>query len=189
MGLDRIWNLDLDLDLLRFHLLLLQDCTFLHFVSFYLGCMHARAHARARPLSGPFPPHPTIVLSVLASHPYLYSRRHHRTLHYLPLPLPFLRPFISRHPSAFAKPVPKDSSRAAVTYFTFSFSFFCFISIMLQGKVAYIVTYILVKGIFFRCVQLVLICGIRIVHSGTLIWRCGLVSIQDQCCHRDPTVS
>jgi hypothetical protein len=40
---------------------------------------------------------------------------------------------------------------------------------MLQGKVAYIVTYILVKWIFF-VVYLVLICGIRIVHSGTLIW-------------------
>lgn len=44
-------------------------------------------------------------------------------------------------PITSAKPVPKDSSRAAVTYFTFSFSFsfFCLISIILQGKVAYIV--------------------------------------------------
>lgn len=150
-----------------------EDCTFyISSRSILAACMPVPMPVPAHflGLSHPVPPHPTSLSSVLASHPYLYSRRHHHTLHYLPLPLPFLRPFISRHPSASANPVPKDSSRAAVTYFTFSFSFFCFISIMLQGKVAYIVTYMLIKGISFRCVL-----GVDMRNSNCTFWNFDLV--------------
>lgn len=121
MGLDRIWNLDLDLDLLRFHLLLSVEGLCLFTFRLVLSWQHACPCPCPCPLTlwaFPTPPHPTSVPSVLALHLFLCSRRHHHTLHYLPLPQPFLRPFISRHPSASAKPVPKDSSRAAVTYFT-----------------------------------------------------------------------
>lgn len=141
MGLDCIWNLDLDLDLSRFHLLLLQDCAFLLLVSFYLGHIHARARARTHPLPGPFPPHPTMsVSSILASHPYLCSHRRHHTLRYLPLPLPFLRSFISRHLSHLPNRCQKIALEP-LSHILHSHSRFrsCLISIILQGKVAYIV--------------------------------------------------
>lgn len=137
----------------------------------------------------PTPPHPSSVPSILASHPYLCSRRHHHTLQYLPLPHPFLRPFISRHPSASGKPVPKDSSRAAVTYYTFLVLVLLFYIYNIASAGCIYCTYILVRRIFFRCVL-----GVDMRNSNCTFWTFDLVigwcvHWQDQCCHRDPTVS
>lgn len=172
MGLDCIWNLDLDLDLSRFHLLLLQDCAFLLLVSFYLGHIHARARARTHPLPGPFPPHPT------PSHErFIHLGITSISLQPPPPPhAPLLTPTTTlpaflhfATPITSAKPVPKDSSRAAVTYFTFSFSFSFLSYIYNFARESCIYCTYMLARIFF-VVYLVLIRGFRIVHSGPLTW-------------------
>lgn len=72
-------------------------------------------------------------------------------------------------PITSAKPVPKDSSRAAVTYFTFSFSFSFLSYIYNFARESCIYCTYMLARIFF-VVYLVLIRGFRIVHSGPLTW-------------------
>lgn len=191
MGLDRIWNLDLDLDLLRFHLLLLKDCALLLFVSFYLGSMHARARARARPLSEPFPPQPIPQVFHQSWHHIHISAAAATTTRSstYPYPIPSCDPSFRDTHQYLPNQCQKIALEPLSHILHFSSSFFCFISIMLQREGCIYCTYILVRRIFFRCIL-----GVDMRNSNCTFWTLDLViglcvHWQDQCCHRDPTVS